>query len=107
MTRLKGITWDHPRGYAPLHACAQWEYVVVDWEVRSLKDSGDASLAQLAAQYDLLIFDHPHCGEAAQGALLPMDAYLDDATLMEVATAEPSSQLLRLSLPRSTMGSAD
>jgi len=90
MIRLKGITWDHPRGYAPLRACAQWEHVVVDWEVRSLKDFGDASLAQLAAQYDLLILDHPHCGEAAQGALLPMDAYLDDATLAEVAAGEPS-----------------
>lgn len=73
MIELRGITWDHPRGYAPLRACADFEDIHVHWEVRSLKDFGDASLNDLAARFDLLILDHPHSGQAAQGALLPFD----------------------------------
>jgi len=65
MTKLRGITWDHPRGYAPLHAASaiyrQQTGVQVDWAKRSLKDFGDAQLTELARDYDLLIISkHGH-----------------------------------------------
>lgn len=93
MMTLQGITWDHPRGYAPLRAIAtQWqdamqangEAVTVNWDVRSLKDFGDHGLEELAACYDLLIIDHPHMGTVASGdILLPLDEYFSEALLAE------------------------
>lgn len=77
MIELTGITWDHPRGYAPLQGNAQVRGVRVNWERRSLKDFGDASLVDLAKRFDLLVLDHPHAGEAAAGgSLLPLDDLL-------------------------------
>lgn len=92
MITLRGITWDHPRGYAPLAASvepyAQAHGVRVEWASRSLKDFGDAPLPALAAEYDLLIIDHPHVGQAAaSGVLLPLDTCLDAGTL-DVLAAE-------------------
>src|SRR5690606_29512526 len=67
--------------------------VRIEWESRSLKDFGDAPLGDLARDYDLLIIDHPHVGQAAaSGALLPLDLCLDAATLNTLAaeSAGPS-----------------
>jgi multiple sugar transport system substrate-binding protein len=94
MISLKGITWNHPRGYAPLRACSVFENISVEWDVRSLKDFGDASLSALAANYDLLVIDHPHCGEASRGPLMPFDQIIDSAELARVATDEPTSSYL-------------
>lgn len=94
MIELRGITWDHPRGYAPL-AAASREYealcgVRVVWDKRSLKDFGDADLQTLALDYDLVVMDHPHVGEAAEsGCLIPFD---------EVAGFEQLDKLERQSL---------
>jgi multiple sugar transport system substrate-binding protein len=95
MMTLKGITWDHPRGYAPLRKVAElWKEitygngqpVMVEWTTRSLKDFGDYGLETLAAQYDLLIIDHPHMGTVAAGnILLPLDEFLPKAFLDEQA----------------------
>lgn len=90
MIRLRGVTWDHPRGYGPLMASAD-PYaeafgVEVSWETRSLKDFGDAPIDALAADYDLLIIDHPHVGLAAtSGCLLPLDGLLEPQTLQTLA----------------------
>jgi len=95
--RLRGITWDHPRGYQPLAASARVyaaaSDVEVDWDRRSLKDFGDAPLDVLAAEYDLLIVDHPHVGMAAEsGCLLPLDTCLAPSILETLAaqSAGPS-----------------
>jgi len=85
MIELKGITWDHPRGYAPLEALSEHDGVSVKWSRRSLKDFGDFSLAELAERFDLLVWDHPHSGEAASGILRPFDELLPDATLQAIA----------------------
>ncbi len=73
MIALRGITWDHPRGYQPLAASADpyaAEFGVrVTWDRRSLKDFGDAPIDLLAADYDLLIIDHPHMGLAAEAGM--------------------------------------
>ena len=65
---LKGITWDHPRGYDPLNASTvlyeKLFGVKVEWEKRSLTNFGDQSLTALVERFDLLIMDHPHAGVA-------------------------------------------
>jgi multiple sugar transport system substrate-binding protein len=86
MIELRGITWDHPRGYEPLIASAepyaQAHGVYVFWEKRSLKDFGDAPIDALAERYDVLIIDHPHAGlAAASGCLLPLDRHIEPRTL--------------------------
>lgn len=94
---LRGITWDHPRGYRPLAASvdtyAAKTGVHVTWDRRSLKDFGDAPIDALAEDYDLLVIDHPHVGMAVEtGCLLPLDQCLDASTLAVLAdqSAGPS-----------------
>jgi multiple sugar transport system substrate-binding protein len=84
MTNLKGITWDHPRGYQPLRAIADaWNKkggVQVDWDVRSLKAFGDDPIEKLISRYDLVVIDHPYVGSAAADKLLlPLDEHLPAA----------------------------
>ena len=61
------MTWDHPRGFDPLVACARlWrERTGVDvlWERRSLQDFESFPVQTLAQQYDLIVIDHPHVGQ--------------------------------------------
>lgn len=81
MIRLKGITWDHPRGYQPLRAIASiWrekKNVDITWDIRTLKDFGDYPIEQLINLYDLIILDHPYVGSAAANQLLlPLDDHL-------------------------------
>lgn len=97
MIALKGITWDHPRGHGPLAASeaiyAQHAGVGIHWDKRSLKDFGDASLLELACDYDLIVFDHPHMGVATEaGCLLPLDELLpaSDLRAMTDESAGPS-----------------
>ncbi|HEU5077834.1 MAG TPA: extracellular solute-binding protein [Opitutaceae bacterium] len=79
---LKGVTWDHTRGYLPMVATAQrfqelHRDVAIVWEKRSLLDFEEFPIEQLAAQYDLLVIDHPFVGyAAAHGPLLPLDEHL-------------------------------
>lgn len=88
--RLRGSTWDHPRGYASLVALAHrlGTDVVVDWDIRSLRDFGEDSVADLAGRYDLIVLDHPSVGEGARDALiLPMDEWVDASLLGELSRA--------------------
>lgn len=76
--RLRGMTWDHPRGYGPLHACsAAWRErtgVQIEWERRSLQDFESFPVAELAARYDLIVIDHPHVGQVTRaGCLVPLE----------------------------------
>ena len=72
---LKGITWDHPRGYNSLaeplvQFHAQHPDIEVRWDRRTLREFGEAPLEVLAARYDLIVIDHPFCGRAmASGCL--------------------------------------
>ncbi|MGA9658346.1 MAG: ABC transporter substrate-binding protein [Asticcacaulis sp.] len=77
MITLKGMTWDHPRGYACLEAASKLSEVTqgirVEWERRSLQAFADVPIAQLAKQYDFIVLDHPHVGQIADsGCLLPL-----------------------------------
>jgi len=75
---LKGMTWDHPRGYEPLAACsALWKQrtgVDITWDRRSLQDFESFPVDELARQYDLIVIDHPHVGQITrEDCLLPFD----------------------------------
>ena len=77
-TTLRGMTWDHPRGFDPLMACARlWHErtgVEVLWERRSLQDFESFPVRTLARQYDLIVIDHPHVGQITrERCLLPLD----------------------------------
>lgn len=66
---LKGLTWDHPRGYDPLVACADRYaelngHVRIEWRKRSLHDFGAHPIEELARAFDLLVIDHPFMGQA-------------------------------------------
>jgi multiple sugar transport system substrate-binding protein len=76
--RLRGMTWDHPRGYDPLVACSalykERNGVEITWEKRSLQDFESFPVEELARCYDLIVIDHPHAGQVArEGCLYPLD----------------------------------
>lgn len=78
MTKLKGMTWSHPRGYDPMVACSKaWlekTGVAIEWEKRSLQDFESFPVEELAAAYDLIVIDHPHVGQITrEDCLLPLD----------------------------------
>ncbi len=89
MIELKGITWDHPRGLAPLLATSarfsqQNPEIRLEWRTRSLAAFGEQSIEQLAEDYDLLVIDHPFVGTAARSrCLVALDEYLPAAFLQE------------------------
>src|SRR5260370_18996412 len=91
MAELRGITWDHPRGMAPMLAtAAAYEQAHpgtrITWTARSLQAFGDQPLEELASRFDLLVIDHPFAGVAARaGCLLPLDEHLPAAFLEEQA----------------------
>jgi len=84
-TVLKGITWDHPRGFSPLIEGAR-EYqqsrpgVTIRWDRRTLREFGEAPIEQYLDRYDLIIMDHPFVGfAAAHDVLVDLGAYLTHA----------------------------
>ncbi len=89
--KLRGTTWNHSRGFLPMVATAQrfaelHPEVEITWERRSLKAFEDYPVEQLAAEYDLIVLDHPAVGQGArQGALLPLDDHLPAAFLEDQA----------------------
>lgn len=78
--RLKGMTWNHPRGIDPMVACSRiWKErtgVEIGWDKRSLQDFESYPVEDLAREYDLIVIDHPHVGEiTAQNCLVPLDLH--------------------------------
>lgn len=90
MIRLRGMTWRHDRGLQPMLAtAAQFQQshpdVEIGWEAQSLSEFGEAPADRLAAQYDLVVLDHPYVGELAiSGRFLPLDEFLPPALLSEL-----------------------
>lgn len=75
---LRGMTWNHPRGYDPMAACSRRWFdntgVKVEWEKRSLQDFETFPVEELARQFDLIVIDHPHVGQIThEKCLLPLD----------------------------------
>jgi len=88
---LRGMTWNHPRGYAPMAATAARFHelhpeITIHWEQRSLKAFEDFPVEKLAADYDLIVLDHPCVPRvSARNAILPLDAHLSAAFLGDQA----------------------
>jgi multiple sugar transport system substrate-binding protein len=88
---LRGITWEHARGYGSVAAAAEaYREVAPDvevrWEFRSLQAFADQALEQLVEDYDLLVIDHPHIPLAAEhGLLAPLDGAGHDEELAVLA----------------------
>jgi multiple sugar transport system substrate-binding protein len=84
---LRGLTWDHPRGYLVLDAlAAEGEPPPVRWDRQPLEGFESRPLRSLANDYDLVVIDHPGLGEAVRdGALRPLEALLSGAELAACA----------------------
>lgn len=87
MTTVRGLSWAHTRGHAPLVATARaWQDLdpakAVTWEPRSLADFAQGGLAGAVGSCDLVVLDHPLIGEAvAAGWLEPLDGRVGDEVL--------------------------
>jgi len=90
LTELKGITWDHKRGYDPLITTTEtfkkmYPDVNITWDKRSLSDFGNYPVEKLVDKYDLLLIDHPFIGEACKKELfLDLKHYLSKEELKKI-----------------------
>ncbi len=80
---LKGITWDHARGYNPLipvsaEFCKAHPGVEISWKKRSLQDFEDFPVSRLAEMYDMIMIDHPYMTAGSRAGFL-----LDLSSLIE------------------------
>ncbi len=88
---LKGITWNHSRGYCPLVATTQrfsevLSNVNIEWSKRSLQKFANQQIEDLAIKYDLLVIDHPWAGfAAASDVIMPLDSILPTSFLKDQA----------------------
>lgn len=91
MPAYRGLTWDHPRGRVALEEAAQRQAtqesgLSLTWDVHSLEGFESAPIDSLAAEYDLIVLDHPHLGEAREHASLQaIDDHFSTAQLAEWA----------------------
>ncbi len=87
---LKGITWNHSRGFTSMVATAQrfselHPNVTITWEKRSLQAFADEPINELAKRYDLLVIDHPWAGFAAKhNIILPLNKHLSKAFMQDL-----------------------
>lgn len=89
MTHYRGLTWDHPRGRNALEAAARdsaSDSFSIDWHVQPLEGFESASIDELACDYDLIVLDHPHLGDAvASASLRPLDTLFSAEELEAIA----------------------
>lgn len=87
---LRGLTWKHDRGLAPLLAtakrfCETHPEVNIEWNTRTLQEFGEASIQNVAQRYDLVVVDHPFMGQVArEKCFLALDEYFSPAQLNEL-----------------------
>ena len=101
--RLRGMTWDHPRGFDPLDKgapgfAAAHPGIEVTWTRRSLRDFGVQPVEDLARDFDLIVVDHPFSGRAqATGCLMNLEPLLGDAfmDMLEQQSVGPSTRSYR------------
>ena len=97
---LRGMTWDDPRCYDPLAACAlTWRDrtgVQIARDRRSLQDFESFPVETLARRYDLIVIDHPHVGQVvAEGCLVALDVPRSAAECLTLAEASVGGLLSR------------
>lgn len=82
------MTWLHARGLDPLVAAskvfAENIGVQINWVARSLSDFELFPMEQLAAEYDMIMIDHPHIGIShAESLLQPLETLLPEELLAD------------------------
>ena len=88
---LKGMTWDHSRGFVSVVATSQrfhelHPHVDIQWSKRSLQEFADHPIDDLAQAFDFLVIDHPWAGfAAASGVLMPLQKVLPQSFLQHLA----------------------
>ena len=76
MISLKGMTWDHSRGFDPMVATSKKfqelhnNEVSIHWDKRPLQAFADRPIEEMTDDYDLIVIDYPHVGEVASKGLL-------------------------------------
>ena len=75
MIELKGIAWDHPRGFDPMVETANLFQKInpdiqIKWDKRPLQAFADRPIEEMAFDYDFMVIDHPHVGEASRKNLI-------------------------------------
>lgn len=89
--KLRGITWNHSRGFVSVVATSQRFMelnpdVEITWEKRSLQHFADYPIQVLAEKYDLLVIDHPWAGYAAdKNVLVRLEEKLPSEFLIDQA----------------------
>lgn len=89
MIELRGITWDHVRGIAPLISTSKefqqkHPHITITWDKRSLKKFEDYPVERLVDQYDLIMLDHPSIGENVEKEIIiPLDHWVPSSVLEE------------------------
>lgn len=79
MIELTGLSWGHRRATTPLQALASAftqtrPDIAIRWIERPLSDFEHQGIAGAACAADLVVFDHPFCGDiVASDAFLPLD----------------------------------
>jgi multiple sugar transport system substrate-binding protein len=104
MTRYRGLTWDHPRGADALRRAAadlrgSGTGLEIEWDVQPLEGFESTPVPELARDYDLIVLDHPHLGEAiASHSLRPLDDLLGRETVHRLAleTVGPAFESYRM-----------
>ncbi|WP_327584045.1 hypothetical protein OHA25_50895 [Nonomuraea sp. NBC_00507] len=94
---MRGLTWDHPRGYAPLDELTRLDLAghnpygdvpePIAWDRQPLEGFESEPIATLCERYDVLVIDHPGLG-AAVDALVPMEELFepDELARLEAGT---------------------
>lgn len=84
MEHYRGLTWDHPRGRIWLDAATiLWRErgIEVTWEVQPLEGFEASPIDELCLNYDLVVLDHPHLGDAlATNSLQPLESVFRDVS---------------------------
>ncbi len=93
MTRYRGLTWDHPRGYNALAAAAHRldesrDGLAIAWDKQPLEGFESHPIADLCSRYDLVVLDHPHVGEAVtDNCLIPLEDVFGATEIAEIDAA--------------------
>lgn len=94
---LRGVTWDHSRGFLPMVATAQRfeelnPEVRIHWEKRSLKNLETYPLEKLADHYDLIVIHYAFVGfTERQKVLVPLEKYLPASFLADQRSQQVGS----------------
>ena len=101
MIQLKGMTWDHSRGYDPMIATSEFfskkhnNKIQIKWDKRSLQAFADRPIDLMVDEYDLMVIDYPHVGEVSAKGLLQkfdVDEYQSELNLLKEQSVGLSHQ---------------